>query len=235
MGLITSSMFRRQRGDTDMHILTMGLDAAGKTTMLYNLKLGKVVTTMPTIGFNVETVEVQGKALLSLTVWDVGGRDKIRPLWRHYYARSNALIFVVDSRDRERIEDVADALESMLGEEELQEVPLLVMANKQDLPNAMPVPEIVEALGLNRLRGRQWFIQPTVATTGSGLWEGLDWLMKTLKNKSRTSEGISAQKGPTAPSIEVQAGKIKLGPASEADTASTADTELPAIEEVTAM
>merc|ERR1712228_799096 len=117
-----------------MRILMVGLDAAGKTTILYKLKLGEVVTTIPTIGFNVETVQYK---LISFTVWDVGGRDKIRPLHRHYYQGTNALIFVVDSNDRDRIEDAREELTKMLHEDELSETALLVFANKQDLPNAM--------------------------------------------------------------------------------------------------
>merc|ERR1739842_118237 len=105
---------------------------AGKTTILYKLKLGEVVTTIPTIGFNVETVEYKN---LSFTVWDVGGQDKIRPLWRHYYQGTNGLIYVVDSNDRDRNED------------EMREAALLVFANKQDLPNAMTAAEVTEKLG----------------------------------------------------------------------------------------
>ena len=92
-------------GKRDMRILMVGLDAAGKTTILYKLKLGEVVTTIPTIGFNVETVEYKN---ISFTVWDVGGQDKIRPLWRHYYQNTQGLIFVVDSNDRDRIDDARD-------------------------------------------------------------------------------------------------------------------------------
>jgi len=158
----------------------VGLDAAGKTTILYKLKLGEVVTTIPTIGFNVETVEYKK---ISFTVWDVGGQDKIRPLWRHYYQNTHGLIFVVDSNDRERIDQAKDELHRMLNEEELRDAVVLVFANKQDLPNAMPVHEVTEKLGLNSMSHRQWFVQSTCATTGDGLYEGLDWLSRTL-NKS---------------------------------------------------
>jgi len=111
-----------------MRILMVGLDAAGKTTILYKLKLGEVVTTIPTIGFNVETVDYKN---ISFTVWDVGGQDKIRPLWRHYYQNTQGLIFVVDSNDRDRIDAARDELHRMLGEDELREAVLLVFANKQ--------------------------------------------------------------------------------------------------------
>merc|ERR1711907_45124 len=89
----------------------VGLDAAGKTTILYKLKLGEVVTTIPTIGFNVETVEYKN---ISFTVWDVGGQDKIRPLWRHYYQNTQGIIFVVDSNDRERVGEAKDELNRVM-------------------------------------------------------------------------------------------------------------------------
>ena len=126
----------------------------------------------PPAGFNVETVEYKN---ISFTVWDVGGRDKIRPLWRHYYQNTQGLIFVVDSNDRERAEDAREELHRMLNEPELSSAVLLVFANKQDLPKAMPTAEVAEKLGLHSLRGRVWHIQGTCATTGDGLYEGLDW------------------------------------------------------------
>jgi len=187
MGLAFSRLWQRLFGKKEMRILMVGLDAAGKTTILYKLKLGEVVTTIPTIGFNVETVEYKN---ISFTVWDVGGQDKIRPLWRHYYQNTQGIIFVVDSNDRERIDDsqgsdnsAKDEMHRMLGEDELRDAVLLVFANKQDLPNAMTVNEITERLGLNQLRQRQWYIQATCATTGDGLYEGLDWLSNTLSKK----------------------------------------------------
>ena len=126
----------------------VGLDAAGKTTILYKLKLGEVVTTIPTIGFNVETVEYKN---ISFTVWDVGGQDKIRPLWRHYYQNTQGLIFVVDSNDRERVEAAKDELHRMLSEDELSESVVLVFANKQDLPNALSAAELTDRLGLQSM------------------------------------------------------------------------------------
>lgn len=132
-------------GKKEMRILMVGLDAAGKTTILYKLKLGEVVTTIPTIGFNVETVEYKN---ISFTVWDVGGQDKIRPLWRHYYQNTQGLIFVVDSNDRERVEAAKDELHRMLSEAELSDSVVLVFANKQDLPNAFSAAELTDRLGL---------------------------------------------------------------------------------------
>jgi len=177
MGLTISSLLGRLFGKQQMRILMVGLDAAGKTTILYKLKLGEIVTTIPTIGFNVETVEYKN---ISFTVWDVGGQDKIRPLWRHYFQNTQGLIFVVDSYDKERVNESKDELHKMLAEDELRDAVLLVFANKQDLPNAMAPGELTEKLGLNSLRNRRWYIQSTCATQGTGLYEGLDWLSSEL-------------------------------------------------------
>lgn len=179
MGLTVSSLFQRLFGNKQVRILMVGLDAAGKTTILYKLKLGEIVTTIPTIGFNVETVEYKN---ISFTVWDVGGQDKIRPLWRHYFQNTQGLIFVIDSNDRERIGEARQELERMLNEDELRDAVLLIFANKQDLPNSMTAAEITDKLGLHSLRSRNWYIQATCATSGNGLYEGLDWLSNQLKN-----------------------------------------------------
>jgi len=176
MGGIFAKLF----GKREARILMVGLDAAGKTTILYKLKLGEVVTTIPTIGFNVETVEYKK---VSFTVWDVGGQDKIRPLWRHYFQNTQGLIFVVDSNDRERVSEASEELQKMLREEELRDAIVLVLANKQDLPNAMKVSEVTDKLGLHSLGSRKWYIQATCASTGDGLYEGLEWLSNALNSK----------------------------------------------------
>ncbi|KAG0466691.1 hypothetical protein HPP92_018271 [Vanilla planifolia] len=181
MGLSFTKLFSRLFAKKEMRILMVGLDAAGKTTILYKLKLGEIVTTIPTIGFNVETVEYKN---ISFTVWDVGGQDKIRPLWRHYFQNTQGLIFVVDSNDRDRVVEARDELHRMLNEDELRDAVLLVFANKQDLPNAMNAAEITDKLGLHSLRQRHWYIQSTCATSGEGLYEGLDWLSSNISNKT---------------------------------------------------
>lgn len=181
MGLTISNLFTKLFGKKQMRILMVGLDAAGKTTILYKLKLGEIVTTIPTIGFNVETVEYKN---ISFTVWDVGGQDKIRPLWRHYFQNTQGLIFVVDSNDQERLSEAKDELSKMLQEDELRDALLLVFANKVDLPNAVGASQLTEKLGLNSLAGRKWYIQTACATQGTGLYEGLDWLSNELASTS---------------------------------------------------
>ena len=154
----------------------LGLDAAGKTTILYKLKLNETVNTIPTIGFNVETVTYKN---LEFNCWDVGGQTTLRPLWQHYYANCQGLIFVVDSNDRERIDEAAEVFNNLINDEELKNCAILVFANKMDLPQAMTVPEISEKLGLVKLdSSRRWFIQASNAQRGDGLYEGMDWLSR---------------------------------------------------------
>jgi len=217
MGGALSSAYARVFGKKETRILMLGLDAAGKTTILYKLRLGEVTTTIPTIGFNVESVEYNTRtSLVSFTTWDVGGRDKIRPLWRHYYQHANALVFVVDSNDRDRYEEAGDEITKVLSEDECKDWPLLVFANKQDLPNAMKVHEVTDKLKLHTLRNRQWYIQACCATTGDGLYEGLDWLSNAMHPGKAAVANENMHKG----EIESKhlASKLDDVPDSDADT-----------------
>ena len=168
--------------------MIMGLDTAGKTTILYQLKLGEVVTTIPTISFNVETV-TYGK--LNLTFWDVGGRDKTRPLRRLYLPNTKVLVYVVDSNDRDRLDQVYDELHSFLEVDELREVPLLVLANKQDLPNPLSVLEITDKLNLNKITDRPVHVQGCCATSGDGLYDGLDWIANGFKTAEESKTEVT--------------------------------------------
>ncbi|XP_061191257.1 uncharacterized protein LOC133199467 [Saccostrea echinata] len=145
MGNLAGIFCRREQ----VRILMLGLDAAGKTSIMYYLHLGEVVTTIPTIGFNVETLKFKN---LDLTVWDVGTRDKMRPLWRHYFQNTQALVFVVDSVDRDRITEVKEELHRLLSEDELKGVPIALALNKRDLPYCMTKEEILEKLNIKKIR-----------------------------------------------------------------------------------
>ncbi|KAL7112444.1 hypothetical protein ACP275_04G003800 [Erythranthe tilingii] len=176
MGLSFTKLFNSLFGKKEVRIVMIGLDAAGKTTILYKLKLGKVVSTIPTIGFNVETLEYKN---ISFNVWDAGSRERICSMWKHYFQNARGLIYVVDSNDRDRVEDAKDQLHMMLNQDELKEAVLLVFANKQDISNAMNADELTDKLGLNSIQ-RRWHIQSTCATSGEGLYEGLDWLSNNI-------------------------------------------------------
>ncbi|KIZ00007.1 ADP-ribosylation factor 3 [Monoraphidium neglectum] len=196
-------------GEKEARILVLGLDNAGKTTILCEcdlppagttaaaaaggfdgalfllpprlpplpLLVGEVVSTIPTIGFNVETVSYKN---IKFQVWDLGGQTSIRPYWRCYYPNTQAIIYVVDSSDVERIGISRDEFHAILSEEELKDSLLLVYANKQDLPGALSEAQVAEALGLHDIRGRPWAIYKTSAIKGEGLFEGLDWLSTNL-------------------------------------------------------
>eukprot|EP01031_Cornospumella_fuschlensis_P025173 gene25173-30401_t len=190
MTSVITSMLQALFGATEHRLLMVGLDASGKTTVLYKLKLGEIVTTIPTIGFNVETVLYKG---VNFTMWDVGGCDKIRPLWRHYYQNTQGIIYVVDTNDMLRFPDEGhDAYSTALGlfkstiiEDELRDAVILVFLNKIDLPdgrkNIAHMTEQFKRFGARHVM----HIQPCCASTGEGLYEGLDWLAKTLKNPER--------------------------------------------------
>ena len=160
--------------------LRVRVDNAGKTTILYRLQVGEVVSTIPTIGFNVETVQHKN---VKFQVWDLGGQTSIRPYWRCYYPNTQAVIYVVDSTDVDRMEDARDEFHAILDEEELRDACILVYANKQDLPGALDDAVVSERLGLTGIRSRQWAIFRTSATKGEGLFEGLDWLSNALHGK----------------------------------------------------
>jgi len=165
----------------EVRILMVGLDNAGKTTILYRIKMGKVVRTIPTVGFNVETLCWKN---LNLSVWDAGGQEKIRRLWRHYFYNVEGLIYVIDSNDRARVDEARDELHSLLNENDIKNSKILVFANKQDLPNSMRLQEISRKLNLHQLpNSRKWFIQSSCALSGDGIEDGVSWLGNVLLGK----------------------------------------------------
>ncbi|KAF9662662.1 hypothetical protein SADUNF_Sadunf18G0077500 [Salix dunnii] len=224
MGILFSKMFSSVFGNKEARILVLGLDNAGKTTILYRLQMGEVVSTIPTIGFNVETVQYNN---IKFQVWDLGGQTSIRnynmgciliyttrlclmtsilnqklmilgclmnftsspaanvcnrPYWRCYFPNTQAIIYVVDSSDTDRLMIAKDEFHAILEEEELRGAIVLIFANKQDLPGALDDAAVTEALELHKIKNRQWAIFKTSAIKGEGLFEGLDWLSNTLKS-----------------------------------------------------
>ena len=160
-------------------ILMVGLDAAGKTTILYKLKLNETVTTIPTIGFNVETVCPTKN--VTFTVWDVGGQEKLRPLWRHYFKGAEGLIFVVDSSDQERFHEARKELFGVLENDGMDRVPVVVIANKQDLPRAVRAGELAQKLNLLQHKENPWHVQEACAKTGDGIYEAMNKLSTMVK------------------------------------------------------
>jgi small GTP-binding protein len=142
---------------------------------------------------NVETVEHEHPDThkkVFLTIWDVGGCDKIRPLWRHYYQNTSAVVFVVDSRDTRNQEDLAFDVYRLAAEDELRNCPILVLANKQDLPDSKSPETVWKEMDLNRIRiaGRQVGVIATSGQTGQGLNDALDWLCQAINKPGRVPE-----------------------------------------------
>jgi len=167
-------------------LMLLGLDASGKTTVLYKLNHQlngekEVVQTIPTIGLNIETLQLRG---IVFTAWDVGGRSMIRPLLaRQYYKGTDAMVYVVDSNNSDRLEQARDDLHRTLNEEELVGIPLLVLCNKQDQPNALSPSELVDRLDIrSKAMNRPWSAVGCIAHRGEGLLEGIQWLSMAVQS-----------------------------------------------------
>ncbi|RWS20831.1 ADP-ribosylation factor-like protein 4A [Leptotrombidium deliense] len=176
---------------SQLHIVMLGLDSAGKTTALYRLKFDQYLNTVPTIGFNCEKIKGHsGKAKgTSFLIWDIGGQDKLRPLWRSYTRCTDGIVFVVDSVDDERMEEAKMELMRTVKAPENVGVPILVLANKQDLPGAKEPKEIAKTLGLLELSTNHvYYVQPACAIIGDGLDEGLEILYEMIAKRRKLAK-----------------------------------------------
>ena len=144
-------------------------------------------TSLTTCPFAALSKTHNNKQKYQFQVWDLGGQTSIRPYWRCYYPNTDAIIFVVDSADTERMPIARGELAAMLEEEELRESILLVFANKQDQKGALNAQQVSDALALPEVRNRQWSIQETSALQGKGLFEGFDWLVTCIKGDEGAS------------------------------------------------
>ncbi len=178
------SAFGLVSADREVRVLVLGLDNAGKTSIVYRLQLGSVVRTTPTVGFNLETLVYKN---ITFQVWDLGGQTGLRPYWRCYYAKTDAVIYVVDSTDRERMGVAKHELFGLLDEDELRTAMLLVYANKQDVAGAADVQEVAKTLGVSGITNRSWTIVPSSAVTGAGLADGMEWLCGSLRQQGIVS------------------------------------------------
>uniref|UniRef100_A0A8C8ZBK1 ADP-ribosylation factor-like protein 14 n=1 Tax=Prolemur simus TaxID=1328070 RepID=A0A8C8ZBK1_PROSS len=181
MGLLSSKNSKAKQAQ----ILLLGLDSAGKSTLLYKLKFAEGITTIPTIGFNVETIELEKS--LSLIVWDVGGQEKMRTVWDYYCENTDGLVYVVDSTDQQRLEDSRREFEHILKNEHIKNVPVVLLANKQDMPGALTAKDITRMLRVKKLcSDRNWYVQPCCAITGDGLAEGFRKLTEFVKSRMKS-------------------------------------------------
>ncbi|KAN0066308.1 ADP-ribosylation factor-like protein 2 [Thecaphora frezii] len=198
MGLL-SILRKTKLRSRELRVLFLGLDNAGKTTILkrlLNQPQQEIESISPTLGFSIQTFVHNG---YTLNVWDVGGQKTLRPYWKNYFERTDCVVWVVDSSDRARIGDCRDELHALLGEERLSGATILVFANKQDLSGAMSSDEIKAALGLDEQKvskSHSWRIQPCSAFTGENLVQGLDWAVQDVAKRvyyhGATASGVYA-------------------------------------------
>ncbi|KAI0260502.1 GTP-binding protein [Gloeopeniophorella convolvens] len=179
MGLLTI-IRKNRRKEREMRLLFLGLDNAGKTTILKKLNGEDITTVSPTLGFNIKTF-VHGR--YTLNIWDVGGQRTLRPYWRNYFEQTDGLVWVVDSGDRLRMNDCKEELHSLLLEDRLAGASLLVFANKQDIQGSMTDREIEQALDLPGIKSHQWNIVSCSAVTGYNLLDGLNWVVGEVASR----------------------------------------------------
>ena len=173
------NLFKKKQ--QNCRILVVGLDNSGKTTILNKIKPSKaaILEVVPTVGFNLEEFSRNN---LQFTCYDMSGHSRYRELWIRFYAEAQAIIFVLDATDRLRLSVAKAELDEILNHPDIRSrpVPILIFANKMDLPNALGPQDCTEELKLHQILARPWTIIPSVALTGEGLEDGLNWLSTRL-------------------------------------------------------
>ncbi|KAK7922810.1 hypothetical protein WMY93_009712 [Mugilogobius chulae] len=196
------SVIEKLKGTTEqeVRIVLLGLDNAGKTTLLKSLASEDVNMITPTQGFNIKSVASHG---MKLNVWDIGGQRQIRAFWKKYLENTDLLIYVIDSADKKRFEETGLELSELIDEENLKGVPVLIFANKQDLATASPASEIAEGLNLHTYRDREWQIQACSAVSGEGVQptDGTDQEEGQNSTKRQNGEYLHQRCQPQPPSL----------------------------------
>ena len=191
MYTLLSGLYKYLTEKEEYFVLILGLDNAGKTTFLESAKtrltpnykganLSKITTT---VGMNLGKIDVNG---VRLNFWDLGGQEELQALWDKYYAECHAIIYVVDSGDRERVEESKQAFDKMIKNENIKGIPLLVAANKQDLADCMGVREVKHLFENNaeELNTRELMTLATSGLAGDGVEEGIEWVADTALRNS---------------------------------------------------
>lgn len=180
------------------HLLLLGLDDAGKTTLLESLRHHYLGTTPPlslqippTVGLNIGKIEIDSKKLL---IWDLGGQSSLRGIWDKYFNEAHAILYVIDSTTSARLRETSIELDKLMKEPELQDVPILILCNKIDAVGAMPMEEIQQVIwreewgNTTRSRNRPVHLQPISALTGQGITKGIEWLLTVIPQSARTKQ-----------------------------------------------
>ena len=179
MGLL-SYLKKMKTAQKESKLLILGLDCSGKTTILKSVSDENINNLKPTQGFNIKNLKING---IDLSVWDLGGQKILRKYWSNYFQNCNALIYVIDAADEDRLKEAGIELDILLKEAQLKGVPVLVFANKQDLVHALGPDEITEIVKLEDINDRQWMIMACSAKNGEGLKEGFEWIIENMKKK----------------------------------------------------
>ena len=178
MGFILSKIlefFTRSRNN--FKIIILGMQNAGKTTILYRLSLGQLVKTTPIIGSNVEEINYNN---VQFQAWDLGGQESTRSVWDVYYMNTDAIVYVIDSQDEEYYEESKLQFHKLLRNSALKNATILIFANKQDLSEVKDVNRLIQDYELDKIKDHIWHIQPCSALKGEGLVEGIKWLSEQL-------------------------------------------------------
>ena len=176
MGLL-GYLKKMKKENGEKKVLVLGLDNSGKTTILKAVSEENIQNIKPTEGFNIKNLAVEG---VSLCVWDLGGQKALREYWSNYYEGTNAIIYVIDSVDENRLSEAGAELKKLLEESHLSSIPVLIFANKQDISIALPPDQIAEILNLQDIKDRRWMIAACSAHTHEGLDDGLEWIINNL-------------------------------------------------------
>jgi small GTP-binding protein len=185
MGFLISKVIEFfSRSKNNFKIIILGIQNAGKTTILYRLALGQLVKTTPTIGSNVEEINYNN---VKFQAWDLGGQENMRSVWDVYYSNTDGVIFVIDSNDKDNYEESKNQFYKILQNETLKNAVILIFANKQDLITSKKVNEIIEIYELDSIKNHVWHIQPCSANTGEGLLTGIKWLSDQLIAKGNNN------------------------------------------------
>ncbi|ORX62002.1 P-loop containing nucleoside triphosphate hydrolase protein [Hesseltinella vesiculosa] len=187
MYTLLSGLYQYVTQKEEYNILIIGLDNAGKTTLLEKIKSTYMDTPglpadriAPTVGLNIGRIEIQSS---KLKFWDLGGQHDLQTIWERYYSECHAILFVVDSTDKRRLEECKDTFETMVTNDLVEGVPILMLANKQDINDALRVEDIKEVFNkiAVKLGARDSRVLPISALEGNGVHEAIDWLIKRLQ------------------------------------------------------
>ncbi|CAD2220177.1 Arf/Sar family, other [Angomonas deanei] len=187
MGQLFSNLWSLFSPSRPYKLLILGLNNAGKTSILYHLQLGHSIQTQPTLGGNTEQLTITNPSTtntITFTCWDLGGQEQLRDAWKLYYEQTDAVLFVIDAAEPNRFATAKTILHKLLTEEpELRQSILLVLANKQDLDSASSPAELMEVLELGKFKDRTWTLMGCSASTGESLNEAMAWVAENLNKK----------------------------------------------------